>query len=196
MRLALEYGVSQRPDRARWMMRCCVLDSPYVVRMEERLVPQAGPREATVQVKLATICAADCLIARGEYPVRPGLVLGHEGVGIIHELGTQVAGLDLGDRVLIHAVPRGEKPMEPCNGWCLGHTIDGTQAEFVRVPDAETYLTLIPRFVSDQEALLSHMAANLSRDPSRRYLFDEIEIAYRTLLPWHGRCPKMLVEVS
>jgi hypothetical protein len=192
MRLALEYGLSQKPERARWMMRCCTLQSAGVVRIEERLVPQAGPREAIIQVKLAAICAADCLVARGEYPVRPGLILGHEGVGVVHELGTEISAFELGDRVRIHAVPRRDGIERGDDGWCLGHTLDGTQAEFVRVPDAEAFLERLADCCSDYEML---MLGQHLHDARRRFLFDELELAYHTLLPGSVRCSRALVEI-
>jgi threonine dehydrogenase-like Zn-dependent dehydrogenase len=111
--------------------------------------PHAGPGEAVVRVTLTTICGTDLHIVRGEYPVRPGLVVGHETVGVIDELGAGVEGYAVGERVLVGAIT----PCGQCGaclsancpvrhgagharsgGWRLGNTIDGAQAEYVLVP--------------------------------------------------------------
>ena len=72
--------------------------------LEERPVPACGPTDAIVQVTLTTICGTDVHIRRGEYPVEPGRIVGHEPVGIIHELGDAVVGYEVGDRVLVGAI--------------------------------------------------------------------------------------------
>lgn len=133
--------------------------------LEERPIPKAGPGEAIVKVRLTTICGTDIHIIRGEYPVRPGLIIGHEAVGIIHELGSGVTGYHLGQRVLVGAItPCGQ--CEPClaghrsqcggalGGWKLGNTIDGVQAEYFRVPFAQANLAPIPDSLADEDVIL------------------------------------------
>jgi threonine dehydrogenase-like Zn-dependent dehydrogenase len=118
-----------------------------------------------VQVRLTTICGTDIHIVKGEYPVRPGLTIGHEAAGVIHEIGLGVTGYEIGQRVLVGAItPCGQ--CEPClggnssqcngplGGWRLGNTLDGAQAEYVLVPFAQANLTPIPDSLSDEDVLL------------------------------------------
>jgi len=133
--------------------------------LEEKPIPTAGFGEAVVKVRLTTVCGTDIHIIRGEYPVVPGLTIGHEAVGVIHELGPGVTGYQIGQRVLVGAItPCGQ--CEPClsghrsqcggalGGWRFGNTIDGVQAEYVRVPFAQANLAVIPEGLSDEEVLL------------------------------------------
>ena len=149
----------------RGVMKANVFRGPNEFGLEEKPVPVAGPGEAVVQVRLTTICGTDIHIIRGEYPVKPGLTLGHEAVGVIHELGAGVSGYEIGQRVLVGAItPCGQ--CESClagdtsqcqgalGGWRLGNTMDGVQAEFVRVPYAQANLTVIPDSLSDEDVLL------------------------------------------
>jgi len=85
-------------------MRAAVFHGPNDLRVEQVERPHAGPGEAVVRITLTTICGTDLHILRGEYPVRRGLVVGHEPVGVIEELGAGVTGYALGDRVLIGAI--------------------------------------------------------------------------------------------
>src|SRR6266702_1436721 len=82
-------------------MRAHVFQSPGKFGLEEKPIPKAGPGEAIVKVRLTTICGTDIHIIRGEYPVESGLTIGHEAVGVIHELGPGVTGYELGQRVLV-----------------------------------------------------------------------------------------------
>jgi threonine dehydrogenase-like Zn-dependent dehydrogenase len=74
------------------------------IRIEEVPRPSPGPGEALLRVTLTTICGTDLHILRGEYPVRPGLIIGHEPVGVIAELGAGVTGYEVGERVLVGAI--------------------------------------------------------------------------------------------
>jgi threonine dehydrogenase-like Zn-dependent dehydrogenase len=133
--------------------------------LETKPIPHAGMNDALIRVRLTTICGTDLHIVRHEYPVAPGLTIGHEAVGIIHELGAAVAGYRPGQRVLFGAItPCGqcdaclEGHASQCGGalggWRLGNTIDGTQAEDVLVPYAQANLAPIPDSLADEQVLL------------------------------------------
>jgi D-arabinose 1-dehydrogenase-like Zn-dependent alcohol dehydrogenase len=85
-------------------MKALVFRGPNQIGIEPVTIPKPGPGEAVIRVTLTTICGTDLHILRGEYPVRPGLVIGHEPVGVIHELGVGVTGYKVGDRVLVGAI--------------------------------------------------------------------------------------------
>ena len=98
-------------------MRANVFHGVNDIRVEEVQRPRAGPGEAVIRVTLTTICGTDLHILRGEYPVRPGLVIGHEPVGVIEELGPGVTGYKVGDRVLVGAIT----PCGQCEACLSGH---------------------------------------------------------------------------
>ncbi|MEO8128689.1 MAG: alcohol dehydrogenase catalytic domain-containing protein [Bryobacteraceae bacterium] len=146
-------------------MRANVFHGPNKFGVETKVIPTAGPGEAVIQVRLTTICGTDLHIVRGEYAVKDGLTLGHEGVGVIHQLGAGVSGYHLGQRVLVGAItPCGQ--CEAClagdrsqcggaaGGWRLGNTIDGMQAEYALIPHAQANLAPIPEELSDEQVLL------------------------------------------
>jgi alcohol dehydrogenase len=119
--------------------------------------------DVIVKVTKTTICGTDLHILKGDVPtVEEGRILGHEGVGIVEEVGSAVKNFKKGDRVLISCITSCGK-CENCKkglyahcedgGWILGHLIDGTQAEYVRIPYADTSLYPIPEGV-DEEALV------------------------------------------
>lgn len=119
--------------------------------------------DAIVRITKTTICGTDLHILKGDVPtVTEGRILGHEGVGIIEEAGTSVTRFRKGDRVIISCITSCGK-CEYCRrgmcshcekgGWILGNTIDGTQAEFVRIPWADTSLHHIPEN-ADEEAMV------------------------------------------
>src|SRR6188474_1530754 len=129
-----------------------------------RPVPAAG--EAVIRITRTTICGTDVHIVRGEYPVKAGLVLGHEPVGVIEALG---AGLDgeylVGQRVIVGAItPCGQcfYCLNGCHsqcggalgGWRFGNTINGAWAEYLLVPDARANLAVIPEGLSDDQVML------------------------------------------
>ena len=134
--------------------------------LTDRPVPalQEGT-DAIVRVTLSTICTSDLHILRGAVPrAKPGIVLGHEFVGEIVETGSQVKGLAPGDRVAANCITfcgdcwfcrRGFINNCEKGGWELGCRIDGCQAEYVRVPFADTGLSKIPENVSDENALFT-----------------------------------------
>ena len=161
----LELDDAVKTQVARGTMKALVFRAKGEFRLEEKPIPQAGPGEAIVKVRLTTICGTDIHIVRGEYPVNPGLTIGHEAVGTIHELGPGVTGYELGQRVLVGAItPCGQ--CEPClgghtsqcggalGGWRLGNTTDGVQAEYFRVPFAQANLAPIPDSLADEDVIL------------------------------------------
>src|SRR5437660_8452975 len=140
------------------------------IRVERVERPRAGAGEAVIRMTLTTICGTDLHIVRGEYPVRPGLVIGHEPVGVIEELGAGVSGYEVGDRVLVGAITpcsqcraclsnqlsqcgHGEG-YEAIGGWRFGNTINGAQAEYLLVPNAQANLARIPDELSDEQVIL------------------------------------------
>src|SRR5947207_15324865 len=85
-------------------MRANVVRGKNTTRVEEVEKPRAGVGEAVIRVTLTTICGTDVHIVRGEYPIKPGLVIAHEPVGVIEELGEGIYGYSNGDRVLVGAI--------------------------------------------------------------------------------------------
>lgn len=147
------------------VMRANVFQGPGKFGIEEKPIPKAGPGEAVIKVRLTTICGTDVHIVRGEYPIEQGLTLGHEAVGIIHELGPGLTGYKRGQRVLVGAITpcgqcetclAGDRSQcgGPLGGWRLGNTIDGVQAEYALIPYAQANLALIPEELSDEQVLL------------------------------------------
>lgn len=123
----------------------------------------AKPTDAIIKVLKTTICGTDLHILKGDVPaVTPGRILGHEGMGVVDEVGDAVTNFKVGDRVLISCISSCGK-CEYCKrqmyshcadgGWILGHLINGTQAEYVRIPHADNSLYHIPAGV-DEEALV------------------------------------------
>ncbi|MFF9815271.1 zinc-dependent alcohol dehydrogenase family protein [Streptomyces sp. NPDC014006] len=123
------------------------------------------PTDAIVRVGAVTICGTDLHILKGDVPeVRPGTVLGHEAVGEIVEVGSDVRTVRPGDRVLVSCISAcgrcrycRESAYGQCRGgggWILGHLIDGTQAEYVRVPYADLSVHALPSAVESKDAVL------------------------------------------
>ena len=147
-------------------MKAAVFIEPGKIQLEERPVPAISATDALLRVTTTTICGTDVHILKGEYPVTPGRIVGHEPVGIIAALGAAVTGYEIGQRVVAGAItPCGQ--CETCldghtsqcggkavGGWKLGNTIDGCQAEFVRIPDAMANLALVPEALTDEQVLM------------------------------------------
>jgi len=128
------------------------------------------PTDVIVQVETTSICGSDLHILKGDVPaVNEGRILGHEGVGTITEIGSAVGTLAVGDRVIISCVKSCGRCTNCTNGlyshclgeegasgigWIFGHLIDGTQAEYVRVPYAENSLYKVPAGVTDDQAVM------------------------------------------
>lgn len=146
-------------------MKALVYRGPGDRALEERPMPLIGePTDAIVRITRTTICGTDLHIMKGDVPsVTPGRVLGHEGVGIVEAVGDNVTGFKPGDRVLISCISSCGKcanckkgmysHCQNGGGWILGNVIDGTQAEFVRIPFADNSLYAVPAG-ADEEALL------------------------------------------
>jgi threonine dehydrogenase-like Zn-dependent dehydrogenase len=151
-------------------MKAAVFHSPNNIRLEEVPRPETGVDEAVIRITLTTICGTDLHILRGEYAVKPGLVIGHEPVGVIEELGDGVTGYKIGDRVLVGAItPCGQcraclsaqwsqcghgEGVEAIGGWRFGNTINGAQAEYLLVPNAQGNLAKIPDELTDEQVVL------------------------------------------
>jgi alcohol dehydrogenase len=145
-------------------MKALVYGGPGKKTLEERPRPTiAKATDAIVRVVKTTICGTDLHILKGDVPsCEPGRILGHEGVGIVDAVGAGVTSFNVGDHVLISCITSCGK-CSACKsgmyshcadgGWILGHLIDGTQAEYVRIPHADTSLHPIPAG-SDEEALV------------------------------------------
>ena len=151
-------------------MKANVFHGKNDLRVEEVDRPKVGVGDALIRVTLTTICGTDLHILRGEYPVKPGLIIGHEPVGIIEELGAGVSGYQVGDRVLVGAItPCGQcraclssnlsqcghgEGYEAIGGWRFGNTINGAQAEYLLVPNAQANLAKIPDELTDEQVVL------------------------------------------
>lgn len=145
-------------------MKALVYRGPGQKLLEDRPKPRLlEATDAIVRIRKTTICGTDLHILKGDVPTcTPGRILGHEGVGLVDEIGTAVTTFKPGDHVLISCISSCGK-CEYCRrgmyshcvrgGWILGNKIDGTQAEYVRIPHADTSLYHIPDG-SDEEALV------------------------------------------
>src|ERR1700689_2805983 len=160
----IEKPTTRVRDTAAETMKAFVYRGPGKKALEDRPKPQIeAPTDAVVKIVKTTICGTDLHILKGDVPsCRPGRILGHEGVGIVDKVGASVTAFKPGDRVLISCVSACGKCVycrkqmySHCTtgGWILGNTIDGTQAEFVRTPYADTSLYPIPEG-ADEEALV------------------------------------------
>lgn len=145
-------------------MKALVYHGPGKKSLDEHPMPELGaPTDAIVRMTRTTICGTDLHILKGDVPTcEPGRVLGHEGVGIVQQVGAAVSSFKPGDHVLISCISscgkceycrRGMYSHGTTGGWILGNRIDGTQAEYVRIPHAETSLYPIPAD-ADEEALV------------------------------------------
>jgi alcohol dehydrogenase len=147
-------------------MRALVYGGPGIREWKEAPDPVLiDATDAIVGVDTTTICGTDLHILKGDVPeVTPGRILGHEAVGTIEAVGDAVTNFRPGDRVLVSCISAcgrcrfcREGRYGQCRGgggWVLGHTIDGTQAEYARIPFADTSLYKLPASVSDEEAVM------------------------------------------
>jgi alcohol dehydrogenase len=152
-------------------MRAAVFQRKGAIGLREVPRPEPGIGQALIRVTLTTICGTDVHILKGEYPVKEGLVVGHEPVGVVEALGPGVTGYAPGDRVIVGAITpcgqcraclsgdgsqcsHGSHAYQAMGGWRFGNTINGCQAEYVLVPDAQANLAKIPAGLSDEDVLL------------------------------------------
>ncbi len=152
------------PVAAAGMMKALVYRGPDQKALEDHVRPDLkATTDAIVRITKTTICGTDLHILKGDVPTcKPGRILGHEGVGVIDQTGPAVTTFKPGDRVLISCITacgkceycrRGMYSHCTTGGWILGNEIDGTQAEYVRIPHADTSLYPIPKG-ADEEALV------------------------------------------
>lgn len=146
-------------------MKALVYQGPGKKSLEDRPKPViASPFDAIVKMLKTTICGTDLHILKGDVPsCEPGRILGHEGVGIVESIGDAVTGIKVGDKVLISCISSDGK-CEYCRkgmyshcingGWILGNRIDGTQAEYVRIPHADTSLYKIREEWNDEAIVM------------------------------------------
>jgi alcohol dehydrogenase len=147
-------------------MKALVYQGPGAKAWEEAPMPSLlADTDAIVRVDSTTICGTDLHILKGDVPeVTPGRILGHEAVGTVESVGAAVRSLRPGDRVLVSCITScatcrycREGRYGQClggGGWILGHLIDGTQAEYVRVPFADTSTYRVPPGVTDESLLM------------------------------------------
>jgi alcohol dehydrogenase len=147
-------------------MQAAVFHGIDDVRIEQVPRPTAKAGDAVIRITATTICGTDVHIVKGEYPVRPGLILGHEPVGVIEELGEDLRDeYTIGQRVIAGAItPCGQcfyclngalsQCHGPLGGWRFGNTINGAWAEYLLVPDARANLAIVPDGLSDEEVLM------------------------------------------
>lgn len=147
-------------------MKALAFMSKGKIELVEKPIPKPGPTDALIRITTTTICGTDVHILKGEYPVKAGLTIGHEPVGVIEELGSAVTGYHVGQRVIAGAItPCGQCHScfegihsqcggKPMGGWRFGNTIDGAQAEFLLVPNAMANLAIVPEHLTDEEVLM------------------------------------------
>ena len=161
------------------MMKAAVFVDKGRIELADKPIPDVGPNDALVRITTTTICGTDVHILKGEYPVAKGLTVGHEPVGVIEKLGSAVQGYTEGQRVIAGAIcpnfnsyaAQDGAPSQDgsylvaqglcgCHGykatagWRFGNLIDGTQAEYVLVPDAQANLAPIPDGLTDEQVLM------------------------------------------
>ena len=154
------------------MMKAAVFVEPNRIVLQDKPIPEIGPLDALIRITTTTICGTDVHILKGEYPVARGLTIGHEPVGVIEKLGSGVTGFREGQRVITGAIsqsghsaaclcgqgsqdgPNAKYGFQAYGGWKFGNTIDGCQAEYVRVPDAMVNLAAVPDTLSDEQVLM------------------------------------------
>ena len=161
------------------MMKAAVFVEKGRIEITDKPIPEVGPNDALLRITTTTICGTDVHILKGEYPVAKGLTIGHEPVGVIEKLGSAVVGYQEGQRVLAGAIcpnfnsyaamdgfpsqdgsyliPKGLcgcHGYKATAGWRFGNMIDGTQAEYVLVPDAQANLAPIPDGLTDEQVLM------------------------------------------
>jgi len=146
-------------------MKALVFGGIGKLALENKQLPALQkPTDAIVKLNYTTICGTDLHILNGDAPeVQPGTTLGHEGVGTIAEAGSAISNFKAGDQVLISCISscatceycrKGMNSHCTTGGWVLGHTIDGTQAEYVRIPHADSSLYKVPEGIDPKSLVM------------------------------------------
>ncbi|WP_199256758.1 zinc-binding dehydrogenase [Alteribacillus sp. YIM 98480] len=152
-------------------MKAAVYKGHKDLKLVYKPIPKAEPGEVVIKTTSTTICGTDIHILHGEHPVEENRTLGHEHVGIIHEIGEGVEGVNIGDRVMCGScTPCGscfycqkglpsqcigpENDFSSPGGWRLGNTVDGTHAEYFKMPFPQFNLTKIPDELTDNDVLM------------------------------------------
>lgn len=161
------------------MMKSLIFIESGKIEIVDKKIPDVGPNDALIKITTTTICGTDIHIFKGEYAVAKGLTIGHEPVGIIEKLGSAVMGYEEGQRVIAGAIcptftsyasqdgfPSQDggyldadgrcscHGYKATGGWRFGNHIDGTQAEYVLVPDAQANLCPVPDGLTDEQVLM------------------------------------------
>jgi threonine dehydrogenase-like Zn-dependent dehydrogenase len=199
-------------------MKAAVFVEPGRIELVSKPIPSVGPNDALIRITTTTICGTDVHILKGEYPVAKGLTVGHEPVGVIEKLGSAVVGYTEGQRVIAGAIcpnfnsyaaqdgapsqdgsyliPQG---MCGCHGfkatagWRFGNLIDGTQAEYVLVPDAQANLAPIPDGLTDEQVLMCPdiMSTGFKGAENANIRIGDTVVVFAQGPHWpvrHGRC--------
>ena len=153
-------------------MKALVFQEPGKIEIVDKPLPEIGPNDALIKVTTTTICGTDIHIFKGEYKVKKGLTIGHEAVGVLVAIGSEVKGFEIGQRVLSGAItpsghsaacqcgqssqdgPEERYGYKPTAGWKLGNIADGCQAEYVLINDAMYNLTPVPDNLTDEQVLM------------------------------------------
>ncbi len=150
-------------------MKAYIYNGKHDARLEDIPIPKATPGEVVIKVSLACICRTDLHILEGKLPVKPGTVLGHEVMGVIHEIGDGVSGFEIGDRVVVpcdtvcgtcfdclHS-PNGMacRTGGSIGGFHIGVLRHGAQAEFLAVPYAQANLCKVPDSLTDEQVVMT-----------------------------------------
>jgi alcohol dehydrogenase len=154
-----------RPETAAATMNALVYHGPGKPSWEKHAKPKVQtPQDAIIRITTSTICGTDLHILKGDLPtVKPGRILGHEGIGIVDEVGDNVSSFRQGDKVLISCITScgqcdfcRKQMYSHCRkgGWILGNAIDGTQADYVRIPYADTSLYPLPPDIDEEAAVM------------------------------------------
>lgn len=166
--LVEEHFQESKPTK---LMKALVFKGIHQLEIVEKEIPKAGPGEVVIRTTATTICGTDIHILHGEHPVAIDRTLGHEHVGVIHEIGEGVEGFKVGERIMSGScTPCGlcfycqkglsSQCIGPDNdfanpgGWRLGNTVDGTHAEYFKMPFPKYNITKIPNELSDEQVLL------------------------------------------
>ena len=170
-------------------MKAALFVEPRRIVLDEKPIPEVGANDALIRITTTTICGTDVHILKGEYPVDKGLTIGHEPVGFIEKLGSDVRGYHEGERVIAGAIcPSGYSNayldglasqdgqtaahgLKPMGGWRFGDTIDGAQAKHLLVPDAMANLSQVPDALTDEQVLIcpGHHVDRIRRSRVRKH---------------------------